>query len=115
MADETDELLDDLKLSLRIDGDDDDSLLNRLLSAARSNIVGKVGNNITGFYDHNDEFNWAVMLLASHWYINRSATDDVERYETPIALEDLTLSLKELYLVAERGVDDGQTDSGISI
>lgn len=115
MADEKDELLDNLKLSLRVDGTEDDALLGQLLKTARQNLIGKVGNKVDGFYDNNDQFNWAVMLLASHWYMNRSATDDTERHETPIALEDLTLSLKEAYLVAKRGADDEQTDSGITV
>lgn len=90
-----------LKNSLRIDSNSDDSLLTKLVVAARKNIIGRIGNKVATFYDDNhEEFNLATVLLASHYYNNRSATGDSEKHAVPLAFDDLILSLKSSYLLA---------------
>ncbi|MBE1727404.1 hypothetical protein HFM82_14655 [Lactobacillus plantarum] len=96
----TDEDLTLLKNSLRIDGNDDDLILKKAIITARKNIVGEIGNTISTFYDNNDEFEWTTTLLASHYYRNRSATADTQKFTTPLAYNDLILALKENYLIA---------------
>lgn len=98
-----------VKNSLRIDGSTDDTLLNKMISAAQSNIKGQVGSATEDFYTKNDEFDWAVVLLVSNWYINRSATVGVQNFETPLAFENLILSLKEDYLVM-KAKEEKETD-----
>lgn len=101
-----------LKSSLRIDSDSDDKLLANLVVAARKNIIGRIGNEIATFYDDNhEEFSLATILLASHYYNNRSAVSDSEKYTVPLAFDDLIMSLKASYLLALSEVNDyGQED-----
>lgn len=101
-----------LKNSLRIDGELDDDLLTNFVVAARKNIIGRIGNKVDKFYDDNhEEFKLATLLLASHYYVNRSATADSEKYTVPLAFDDLILSLKSSYLLALSKVNDyGQED-----
>jgi len=74
-------LLGDLKLSLRIDADDteDDTILNRNLTAAENYIKGAVGNDddlMKGFYDLanvKSSYEIAVIALASSYYTFRSS------------------------------------------
>lgn len=98
--------------SLRIDNDTDTDLLTKIIVAARKNIAGQVEEDDLTFYDNNEEFDYAVVLLASHLYTNRSATSTSQLYEVPIALENLILSLKESYLVKISANNDSGDNSG---
>lgn len=73
-------LLSDLKLSLRLDPDEeDDTILNRNLTAAESYIKGAIGNDdglMKGFYELNSvkqSYEIAVIALASSYYTFRSS------------------------------------------
>ena len=74
-----DKLLQVLKLSLRVDGDEDDEILNRNISAAKSYVIGAIGYDdgiMTGFYelsDIKDQFEMVVIAIASSYYTYRSA------------------------------------------
>lgn len=74
-----DKLLQDLKLSLRVDGDTDDKILNRNISAAKSYVIGAIGSDegiMKGFYELNgikDQFEMVVIAIASSYYTYRSA------------------------------------------
>lgn len=98
------EFLNLVKKSLRIDGSDDDDLLSKIIVTARKNIAGQIGDDVS-FYDDNDEFDYAVVLMSGHLYTNRSATSTKQMYEVPIALQNLVLSLKEQYLLLGTGSD----------
>lgn len=76
----TDSLLSDLKLSLRLDSDEeDDTILNRNLTAAESYIKGAIGNDdglMEGFYELDSvkhSYEIAVIALASSYYTFRSS------------------------------------------
>ncbi len=75
-----DSLLSDLKLSLRLDPDEeDDTILNRNLTAAESYIKGAIGNDdglMEGFYELDSvkrSYEIAVIALASSYYTFRSS------------------------------------------
>lgn len=75
-----DSLLNDLKLSLRLDPDEeDDTILNRNLTAAESYIKGAIGNDdglMEGFYELDsvkNSYEIAVIALASSYYTFRSS------------------------------------------
>lgn len=75
-----DSLLNDLKLSLRLDPDEeDDTILNRNLTAAESYVKGAIGNDdglMKGFYELDSvkhSYEIAVIALASSYYTFRSS------------------------------------------
>lgn len=101
-----DKLLELVKNSLRVDGADNDVLLKKIINTARKNIAGQIQEEDSSFYENNDEFDYAVVLLTNNLYTNRLATSNQEQFEVPFALENLILSLKEQWLV-KTGEDDG--------
>lgn len=75
-----DSLLSDLKLSLRLDSDEeDDTILNRNLIAAESYVKGAIGSDdglMEGFYELDNvkqSYEIAVIALASSYYTFRSS------------------------------------------
>lgn len=91
------EFLAQTKLSLRLDDDEDDLLVNSLIRAARKDIMGEVGEQIEDFYTDNDIFDSAVILEVSHLYNHRDAVSTQQTYEVPMALYSLINSLKDEY------------------
>lgn len=94
-------LLSLTKKSLAIDDDDTtfDDLLTGFINAAQNQIKGSVGTD-DGFYSQDsitDQYNSAVVLLASHWYLHRSAVSDSTKVETPLGLHYLLEDLKDSY------------------
>ncbi|AAK79854.1 putative phage protein (predicted DNA packaging) [Clostridium acetobutylicum] len=92
--------LDQLKLSLRIDTSDDDTLLTLFMQTASDYIKGSIGNGVTGFYDSNPRFDTALILLTDHYYKTRSATDETDLKKVPFGVTTLILQLKGDYLYA---------------
>lgn len=91
------EFLAQTKLSLRLDDDEDDLLVNSLIRAARKDIMGEVGEQIEDFYSDNDIFDSAVILEVGHLYNHRDAVSTQQTYEVPMALYSLINSLKDEY------------------
>jgi uncharacterized phage protein (predicted DNA packaging) len=60
--------VDNVKLFLRIDGTDDDAMLQGLMNAAQSYIANAVGADVD---TTSDLYELACKLLISHWYENR--------------------------------------------
>lgn len=66
--------LDDIKLFLKIDGIDDDTLIQGLLLAAELYIVN------AGVTKSNTElYSLAIKLLVGHWYENRSVIGKTDK------------------------------------
>lgn len=65
--------LEDLKLSLRLDEDWDDGLLQNYIDTAQDYIMNAVnsGASLEEFNKYK-QFDFATSLLAQYWYINRS-------------------------------------------
>jgi len=59
--------LEELKIYLRIDGQEDDGLINGLLLAAKEYL-----KNAGTAVEIGDLYELAVKLLVSHWYENRN-------------------------------------------
>lgn len=77
---ETDPLLEDLKLSLRLNDDEEDlNILNRNLAAAEAYVKGAVGSDdglMSGFYELGKIktlYEIVVIAIASAYYTYRSA------------------------------------------
>lgn len=67
--------LDELKLFLRIDGTEEDSLLLSLQSAAE-NFMTNAGVTV----DYNNElYKLAIKLLVSHWHENREVVGNANK------------------------------------
>lgn len=104
------------KKSLAIDADDTtfDDLLTSFINAAQSQIKGSVGEN-SDFYSQDsviDQYNSAVVLLASHWYLHRSAVSDSTKVETPLGLHYLLEDLKDSYRDWEETTTTATTSGG---
>ena len=64
--------VEEVKNSLRIDHSEDDTLIDQLIGTAAAYIVFAVDSTATeGDFVVYKQFDWAVSLLAQHWYLNR--------------------------------------------
>ena len=103
--------LETLKSSLRIDGDDDDDLLNGYLSAATSYIKQAIGddNSVLGFYEMEgvkDLFETAVYALAgSYWYYRTSITSSAVN-PVDLVVDSIIGQLRGIYSQKQDEVDD---------
>jgi uncharacterized phage protein (predicted DNA packaging) len=81
-------LLDDVKFYLRIDGNDEDESIQRLIKSADTVI-----SNAVGTVDQTSElYTLAVKFLVSHWYENREVVGKADNL--PFSLESIIYQLK---------------------
>lgn len=103
--------LETLKSSLRIDGDDDDDLLEGYLTAATSYIKQAIGddNSVPGFYEMegvSNLFETAVYALAgSYWYYRTSITSNTVN-PVDLVLDSIIGQLRGLYNQKQDEVSD---------
>lgn len=111
-----DSFIEKLKNSLRLSADNtfDDDLLKSLVLTARNDIIGQVGEKIDDFFDNNQLFDTAVILEASHLYVNRVATTTVQTYEVPMALYSLINSMKDEYRLRIQSMEEDSNETGQS-
>ncbi|ERT62374.1 head-tail connector protein [Megasphaera vaginalis (ex Srinivasan et al. 2021)] len=64
------DLLDDVKLYLRVDGVEEDSVIKNLIDTAKLFITQGTG---VSFAADNPQHVLTLKLLAAHWYDNRGA------------------------------------------
>lgn len=98
-------LLDDLKLSLRIDGDDDDRLLNSYINAAKVYIKTAVGGD-DKFWQQEDVIavqKIAILALAGAYYDYRVALQDVMTYPINLTLNAIISQLRGKLALYEEG------------
>ena len=63
--------IEDVKLYLRVDSNDEDTLIQGLMDAAKGYVQRMTGK----VYDPSDEvWNLAIKYLCSHWHTNRDDT-----------------------------------------
>ena len=101
-------LLDDLKLSLRIDGDDDDRLLNSYINAAEVYIKTAVGGD-DEFWQQEDVIaiqKIAILALAGAYYVYRVALQDVMTYPINLTLNAIISQLRGKLALYEEGDSD---------
>lgn len=104
--------LADLKLSLRIDGNEDDTLLKGYLLTAENYIKNAVAEDAsTSFWQKEDVSNLldtASLALASTYYSNRSAITSTSINPIDLTLNAIIGSLRGKYVYCqEEGVTDG--------
>lgn len=105
--------LDDLKLNLRIDGNEDDTILQNELNAAVSFVKNAIcgGDNDTdAFFERVDVqplFDNAVLALASTYYENRVSVSELQTYTIDAPLNSIIGTLRGIYDVNEE-VDDNE-------
>lgn len=105
--------LDDLKNSLRIDGNDDDFMLKNYLAAAGNYIKGAIGTDNDTFYSETDVktlYDVAVLALASSYYNYRSSAVSVSVTTVNLPVNSIIGQLRGRYdLFTEKGDDDGES------
>lgn len=94
-----------LKLSLRIDGNLDDELLDAYIRAAESYIKNAVGAD-ENFYADNDLFDVAVVALASSYYTERTALSSTQLYPVNLTLNSIIGQLRGKF---SEVTQDGET------
>ncbi|API89431.1 hypothetical protein BKP56_09270 [Marinilactibacillus sp. 15R] len=108
--------LEEIKISMKIDTDDDDVDVKRAFNTAVASMKGAIGRDKPSFYTQNDEINdllnTAAIMLADHFYKTRSATIESGNVngtlrEYDLGYTSLLLLLKAEYKVFEEGVSDG--------
>jgi len=80
--------LDELKLYLRIDGSDEDALIQGLQAAAEQFLK----NGGASSTNNVDLYNLCAKLLIAHWYENREVVGKSE--ELPFGLRSMITQLK---------------------
>lgn len=103
-----------LKDSLRIDGVDDDKLLQQYLDTAENYIKNAVGEeDMKEFYQLPKVlsiYQTAVYALASAYYNNRSALGSVQTYTVDLTLDSIIAQLRGMYdtfMYQAEGSDEG--------
>lgn len=105
--------LDDLKLSLRLDGDADDELLKGYLNTAESYIKQAIGTELDSFYEDTsvvDLFNTAVMALASAYYNYRSSLVPTTAISINLPVDSIIGQLRGLYELKMEAITDDQSN-----
>lgn len=87
--------VDSVKKSLRIDHSEDDELLENYIQTAGQYIVGAIDS------DYSDDsltdvkqFEFAISLLAQHWYLNRQEASAIR---IPVTVQAMIQQLRGLY------------------
>lgn len=80
--------LNELKLYLRVDGDEDDSVLADLKKAAEEYLSNA---GVAKNYD-KELYKLAIKLLVSHWYENRAIVGKADKLA--FSLDSIILQLK---------------------
>ena len=83
-------MLDEVKLYLKIDNDEDDNLLKSLIE-----YLINAGCKI---YEENDLSKLAINLLVGHWYENREVIGKADKLA--FSLESIIIQLKYSYEVS---------------
>lgn len=93
--------LEEIKVALKIDYDDDDAAVKRSTQAAIEYIKGAIGNDKPLFYTQNDTelLNLAIIMLTSHYYESRNATSESAKNEYQLGFTSIILQLKGKYIL----------------
>lgn len=100
MAFDAKNLLEDMKLSLRVDGDEDDELILGYLTAANNFIVNAVGTEVNGFYELENVkplVKTSTMALAASYYDYRASLSEVQALPIDLVVNSIIGSLRGIY------------------
>lgn len=89
-------MLEDIKLYLRIDGDEEDSLISSLIMAAKIFIQNATGVKVD---EKNDLHTLAVKLMVSHSYENRLPIGEGEKLA--FSLDSILLQMRYCVSIEE--------------
>lgn len=108
--------VDDLKNQLRIDGTQDDTYIQELLSEAQDYIIGAVDSSQPlANYEAHPIFDRAVALLVGHWYFNRQQTYTASRMlplSIPYGVNEIIVQLTGAMVVTTLPTTDTDTGGG---
>ncbi len=79
--------LEQFKLYARIDHDDEDSLIENLITAAESAVEDMTGK--VPPYGCDELYDTAILQMAAHWYENRTPTNSGRVNNVPFTLQTL--------------------------
>lgn len=108
--------LEEIKIALKIDTDDDDIEVKRAVMAAIAYIKGAIGSDKPSFYLQENEtielINLSIIMLADHYYKSRSATVEsmtangtLREYD--LGFTSIILQLKGKYALFEESEVNG--------
>ena len=84
--------IDEAKLYLRIDTDEEDSEIQQLINASISYIESTTGKKYNDSYPLMDQLS---LLLISHWYTNRNLANKSSMIgEYPHSITDMLITIK---------------------
>lgn len=85
----------DIKNSLRIDHDLDDDLIDQVIDTASHYVKSAIDSEATeGVIEEYKQFDWAVSLLAQHWYLNRQ---EASSERMPLTVQSLIQQMRGAY------------------
>lgn len=87
--------LEDVKNSLRIDHTLDDSMIEQLIETATYYVKNAIDSKAPeGTIEVYKQFNWAVSLLAQHWYLNRQ---EASNERIPVTVQAMIQQMRGQY------------------
>ncbi|PAD39813.1 head-tail connector protein [Terribacillus sp. 7520-G] len=90
--------LTELKQYLRIEYDEDDNWLQMLMKVGQSYVIDAIDSNATADdFAEKEQFSFAVCLLVSHWFSNRSATAEKALQDIPFGVLPMIQQLRGWY------------------
>lgn len=111
---ESKDSMEEVKRHIRVDIDDDDVSIKRMVRVAQNMLMSQIGQNekYRAFYlqEEVDEiFDLATLFLTDHYYKTRSATTSLSFHTVPMSVQAMVLSLKASYhvYVTKKDAGDG--------
>ncbi|KRN13343.1 DNA packaging, phage associated protein [Fructilactobacillus fructivorans] len=103
--------LNDFKDTIKVLGNDEDSLLQGYLNVAEANVQNAVGSNVPSFFERDeirDTYNICVYSLAGAFYTYRIALSDTPTYDVSLTYKSLIGFMRSKYdvLESEQNEDD---------
>lgn len=113
--------LEEIKIALKIDTDDDDIEVKRAVMAATAYIKGAIGSGKPSFYLQKNEtmelINLSIIMFSDHYYKSRSATIEsvtangtLREYD--LGFTSIILQLKGKYALFEENDTDAVSRTG---
>jgi uncharacterized phage protein (predicted DNA packaging) len=84
------------KLYCRIDHNEDDTVLERMIAAASEHFAS-IGVDVT-LEPQRPSLQQAILMLVAHWYDNREAVSDVKTFAVEIGVDRLIQPYREVSL-----------------
>lgn len=112
-----DNLTAQLKTSLRIDGNEEDELLNAYVLAAKVFVKNAVTNDPKFIVSNNVEvynlYTMAVLALAGAYYTYRIALVDTQTYPIDLTLNSIISQLRGVYAFSKYGGENDDQEATV--